>query len=271
MILLCGLLAAPLLAAPEARTMKLCDALVQAGDGKPLEIEVSGIYAVGLEAQVLYDPEEPTCRIDVQPATWIEFDPGVESSELENVLGKSRRAYVTFRGTLAGPAPIPPDDPALDARVAMVNRLAARHHYGHLSGFRTQLTVHAISNVRPVPKSVPWEVRWSQPPSHEEPVVLDAPRYPDLARRVGVSGVVELEVTVFDGVPSVKAVSGDRLLSSEAAATVRQWRFAKGTAASFKTKFTYKLEKRLTTADANPRIEMHLPSEVTITAPENGW
>lgn len=271
-ILLCGLLAAPLFAAPEARTMKLCDALVQAGDGQPLEIEVSGIYAVGLEAQVLYDPEEPACRIDVQPATWVEFDPGMpDNAELEKVLGTSRRAYVTFRGTLIGPAPVPPDDPALDARVAMVNRLAARHRFGHLNGFRTQLMVHAISNVHPVPKSVPWEVRWNQPPSHEEAAIENAPRYPDLARRVGVSGVVELDVTVLDGVPSVTGMTGDRLLSGEAAAVVKQWRFAKGTNTRFKTKFTYELEKRLSTADANPRIEMHLPREVRIIAPENGW
>jgi hypothetical protein len=272
-IILCGLLAAPLCAAPEARTMKLCDALDQVGDGQALEIEVSGIYAVGLEAQVLYDPEEPACRIDVQPATWVTFDPGMaDDAELEKVLGTSRRAYVTFRGTLVGPAPIPPDDPALDPRVAMVNRLAARHRFGHLGGFRTQLTVHAISNVRPVPKSVPWEARWNQPP-RKETNVIDAPvpRYPDLAWRAGVSGVVELDVTVLDGVPSVKNVGGDRLLSSEAAATVRQWRFAKGTSTSFRTKFIYKLEKRLNTADANPRVEMHLPSEVTIIAPENGW
>jgi hypothetical protein len=230
--------------------MKLCDALVQTGDGQPLEIEVSGIYVVGLEAQVLYDPEEPACRMDIQPATWITFDPDMaDNAQLEKVLGSSRRAYVTFRGTLTGPAPIPPDDPALDPRVAMVNRVAARHRFGHLGGFRTQLTVHAISNVRPVPKSVPWEVRWNQPPSREETTVIEAqaPRYPDLARRAGVSGVVELDVTVLNGVPAVKNVKG------------------------FKTKFIYKLEKRLNTADANPRVEMHLPAEVTVIAPENGW
>jgi hypothetical protein len=271
-ILLCGLLAAPLFAAPEARTMKLCDALDQAGDGQPLEVEISGMYVVGPEAQVLYDPEEPTCRIDVQPATWVTFDPDMaDNAELEKALGTSRRVYVTFRGTLTGPAPIPPDDPALDARVAMVNRLAARHRFGHLGGFRTQLTVHAISNVRPVPKSVPWEVRWSQPPSRENIIEAPVPRYPDLAWRAGVSGVVELDVTVSDGVPSVKNVSGDRLLSSEAAATVKQWRFGKGTSTSFRTKFTYKLEKRLNTADSNPRVELHLPSEVTVIAAENGW
>jgi TonB family protein len=57
-----------------------------------------------------------------------------------------------------------------------------------------------------------------------------APVYPEIAKRMRISGVVKLEVTVdADGkVTDVKPVSGNGMLSQAAQDAVRKWRFAPG-------------------------------------------
>jgi TonB family protein len=57
-----------------------------------------------------------------------------------------------------------------------------------------------------------------------------APVYPEIAKRMRISGVVRLEVTVNpDGtVSDVKPVSGNGVLSQAAQDAVRKWRFVPG-------------------------------------------
>jgi TonB family protein len=57
-----------------------------------------------------------------------------------------------------------------------------------------------------------------------------APVYPEIAKRMKVSGVVKLDVTVdAEGkVTDVKEVSGNHTLSIAAEEAVRKWRFAPG-------------------------------------------
>jgi TonB family protein len=59
-----------------------------------------------------------------------------------------------------------------------------------------------------------------------------APVYPEIAKRMRISGVVKLEVTVDpDGkVTDVKPISGNGMLSQAAQDAVRKWRFAPGPA-----------------------------------------
>jgi TonB family protein len=61
-----------------------------------------------------------------------------------------------------------------------------------------------------------------------------APTYPELARRMKISGLVKLEATVdADGkVTSVKTVSGSKALSQAAEDAVSKWKFVPGSAAS---------------------------------------
>jgi len=61
-----------------------------------------------------------------------------------------------------------------------------------------------------------------------------APVYPELARRMHISGVVKLDVKVApDGsVSDVKATNGNQLLTSAAEEAVRKWKFAQADAAS---------------------------------------
>jgi TonB family protein len=57
-----------------------------------------------------------------------------------------------------------------------------------------------------------------------------APIYPDIARRMKISGAVKIEATVDpDGkVSEAKTVSGNRILAPAAEDAVRKWKFAPG-------------------------------------------
>ena len=59
-------------------------------------------------------------------------------------------------------------------------------------------------------------------------ISLPAPAYPDMARRAGASGVVEVEVVIdINGkVISAKATSGPALLRQAAEEAVSQWQFS---------------------------------------------
>jgi TonB family protein len=56
------------------------------------------------------------------------------------------------------------------------------------------------------------------------------PVYPEIARRMRISGVVHVEVTVAaDGsVLNVKAINGNKMLSPAAEDAVRHWKFVPG-------------------------------------------
>lgn len=57
-----------------------------------------------------------------------------------------------------------------------------------------------------------------------------APVYPEIAKRMRVTGMVRLDVTVDAAgkVTDVKAVSGNNVLAEAAQEAVRKWRFAPG-------------------------------------------
>ncbi len=57
-----------------------------------------------------------------------------------------------------------------------------------------------------------------------------APVYPEIAKRMRITGVVRVEATVeADGkVSGVKTISGNRALSTAAEDAVRQWKFVPG-------------------------------------------
>ncbi len=57
-----------------------------------------------------------------------------------------------------------------------------------------------------------------------------APVYPEVAKRMKITGVVKMEAVVdADGkVKDVKTIAGSRMLAISAEEAVRQWRFASG-------------------------------------------
>jgi Gram-negative bacterial TonB protein C-terminal len=250
-----------------------CGALQTVEPGDRIPVCLTGIYLVGPEHQLFYDPKQPSCEANIQPSTWVEFGPGEPHNEvLERLLKQSGRAFVTLLGELYGPGPAGPDDSSLAPNVALANRVEGRR-YGHLNAFRTKLVVDKILSVAPVPTSQPWDAVWADPTGAQRLAVLAArvPWYPALARRAGISGAVVAEVLVKDGqVVSVDMKSGDRALIAGTVANIDTWRFEPGTNATFTTTFVYQLERRAA-GDEGPRIELHLPDSVTVTAASYDW
>src|SRR5437588_6267656 len=119
--------------------MSLCAALASVDRGQQLRVVVSGVYAFSYEHAWLYDPNQLLCEADVKPHTAIEFAPGFDPTPLSKFI-RDGRAYVTFEGTLFGPAPLEPDNPKLPDKWSAGLRMGDSR-YGHMSAYRTQLRV----------------------------------------------------------------------------------------------------------------------------------
>jgi hypothetical protein len=147
--------------------------------------------------------------------------------------------------------------------------------YGHLNSFRTRFVVDAVVEAKPVPASVSWDswdMTWHKPDASLDFESAEAPRYPPFASRAGLSGKVESEVKVSSGkVVETEVKTGDRMLSMEAVANIRTWKFPSGVTSTFTSKFVYLLEKGPRRPDRNPKIELEYPFLVKVTAPYFGW
>jgi len=68
---------------------------------------------------------------------------------------------------------------------------------------------------------------WGQDEIARRAKVKPAPAYPELARRMNITGAVKLQVTVDRGgaVKNVKVVGGHPLLAGAAIDAVKKWRF----------------------------------------------
>lgn len=253
-------------------TLDLCEALEGIGADQRQTVVVSGIYAVGFEASVLYSPKQPTCFTNVQPVTWVEFAEGTERTDsLVSILKRTDRALVTLKGELHGPRGAGPDDVSKPLYVAHASRVGARG-YGHLNAFRTKLVVLEVLSAIAVPTSIPKDATWREQPERMPDVVsAEVPRYPQMAQVAGISGTVFVEVTVKDGrVVKVERKSGDRLLAQGASANIETWRFKPTTSAIFLTTFVYSLERRRA-GDRGTRVEVALPETVRVVAPQDDW
>jgi hypothetical protein len=249
--------------------------LSQLKDGESLDVQLTGVYIAGYEISAFYDPKQPICPDDVQPSTWAELSgKGGALGELEALLLKHRRALVTVKGVLQGPPGAGPDDPKLPTLVAFANRSGGRR-FGHLGMFRTRLTITDVVSAEEVPETESHSLVHSRPPREGQlaaPISAKVPEYPPLARNIGLSGAVELEVKVSNGlVVGARLLSGDRLLAGGAEADVKTWRFPETTNLSFITIFSYELERRSYGSSQNSTCELDLPSRVTVRAPLNRW
>jgi hypothetical protein len=252
----------------------LCQALADADDGSKTLVTVSGIFVAGGERQILYDPDQRICPVDVQEITAIQFERYASlDPRFRRIVDRDGRAFVTFEGVSFGPAPAAPDILALPPMAAFANRVAGRR-YGHLSAFRTQLLVKRVVDFRPVPATVPdYGDSAPPPPVASAPVIrfAETPHYPEFARRAGISGIVRLQVTVKGGKVDSTVIAGDRLLAEDSRKNVATWRIDGERDWSFETTFTYVLEKRATGANPNVTIELRLPESVKVVAPVLGW
>jgi hypothetical protein len=257
---------------PKQPATTLCAALTSVDRGQELPIVVSGIY--GYEAQILWDPRQPSCEEDVQPSTWVEFAKGVENTALlTKLMDEDRRAYVTLEGTLFGPAPLHPDFLRLADQLSASYRTEGTT-YGHMNAFRTKLVVTRVDAAARVPESTPWNwVRDRPGASRRDLQLLHAglPLYPDGARIAGLQSEVQVEVILKGGkVAATHVIAGDRALAAAAVANIQTWTFFPEIDETFITRFVYVLGRRFGQQN-DQQIELHIPSLVTITAPRNGW
>ncbi len=257
----------------QEEVLYLCSALVRANAGQRIPVRLSGVILSGMEQQVFFDPDYPLCPWDVQPSTWVEVSsqaPG--RNVLDRILEASHSASVTIRGELYGPKPLGPEDLSVNPIVAYANRVSGRR-YGHLDGFRTKLVVNEVLEAHPAPREIAARVIRFR--TEEKPplvVAAEVPKYPEMARRAGISGEVVLKVVVQAGkVISTKLLSGERLLGAEAAANIETWQFRPETSKTLTTTFVYHLEQRPTGSSANARIELQLPLLIRVTAAKEGW
>lgn len=252
----------------------VCSVLQMIEPGDRIFVTVAGIYSQGYEHRIFYDGNQPLCDGEVQPSTWVEFATGkTAAGELEEILRRSRRASVVFRGEIFGPALLGPDDSTLPVNVAYANRIADRR-YGHLSSFRTKLVVSEVVEAKPVPDATPWGGVWHKPPAATEVLTVKQaamPKYPALARRAGLEGIVLVEVTVENGeVVATSVVAGDRLLSASAVSDIETWKFAEELQARFITTFSYQLRTRAVDA-SDSQVVAELPRRVTVMASADNW
>jgi TonB family protein len=256
-------------------TMSLCAALQNVDRGQQLPIVVSGVYVVGYETQILYDPNQVSCDEDVQPLTWVEFAKGVEISPLlTKLLQEDHRAHVTFEGTLFGPSALEPDNPKLPDKWSASYRLGDTHH-GDQNAFRTKMVVTRVDASARVSASTPvGQGRYRSPPPQRATDLLhaDLPTYPYGARLAGLEGEVEVEVTLKDGkvVGTRVIAAGDRALAAAAVENIQTWRFSPDITETFTTRFVYVLDRRFGQLSSQ-KIELEIPTLVKITAPRNGW
>jgi hypothetical protein len=247
--------------------LSLCQALEQVKAGDHQILTVSAIYMSGAEDSFLYDPK---CHAG-EPSTWVELTPNLKNEhDLERILKKSNnRAYVQFEGDFFGPKSINPDTSIPD-----VLRKSGRH-YGHLGGYKTMLLVHAIKQVKPVPQEIPF-FHWpngsavSEATGNELPVVThaDVPSYPPMARIAHITGTVQIEVTIKNGVMAITEVKSPAppILVNATLENLKTWKFASDANAAFRITYIYEVEREGTALPGNPRIEMQLPNLIKITA-----
>jgi hypothetical protein len=92
----------------------------------------------------------------------------------------------------------------------------------------------------------------------------DEPVYPSRARAAQIAGITQVKVTVRDGkvVETVKSGPPIPFLYFAMIQNIRNWRFDPSVNASFVTRFTYQIDKRLA---QDTKIEAQLPQQATIT------
>lgn len=115
----------------------------------------------------------------------------------------------------------------------------------------------------------------------------DIPLYPAAARSAHLTGTVEIQVTVENGVvadatlklgtvQSQVAAEKTRVnenqgrflpyLSLPSLANIKTWQFGPEERGTFIVKYVYRIEGEETSLPENPKVELHLPYLVTVTA-----
>ena len=107
------------------------------------------------------------------------------------------------------------------------------------------------------------------PQPHLIVVHADVPLYPPVGRAAALQGDVYLDVRIEGGqvaAVSVARSEGGRVLEVAAATNAQTWRFAEGADGFLRVHYRYRLASEVTDALENDRVELDLPTSVTIVA-----
>ena len=123
------------------RVLSLCELVDNWKDHNRREVRVRAIYAVGAEQTVLYDPG---CR-GGKDLTYVEFRPHTRraTKRLDQLVAKSRRAWVILDGVFYGPELYRNVDPKLPAPIRERLEKSPRR-YGHMDSMETMISVTRI-------------------------------------------------------------------------------------------------------------------------------
>lgn len=97
---------------------------------------------------------------------------------------------------------------------------------------------------------------------------VEPPTYPAIARAAHIAGNVEVQVTVKQGsVIKVEVKSSKSpFLTNPTIANIKTWQFDPAASATFRVKYSYRIEGNETLLPESPRLELDLPRSVTIIA-----
>lgn len=110
--------------------------------------------------------------------------------------------------------------------------------------------------------------RSTQATPYPKLIQAELPLYPPIAQAAHIAGAVEIQVTVEKGAvvdAQVKSQSSP-YLSNPSVANVKTWQFQPGDRTTFLVKYVYRIEGEQTSVPENPKVELDLPSLVTVTA-----
>lgn len=253
----------------ESKPIPLCRALERLEPRDQIPVVVSGIYAM----DYFYDPEEPECRLNVEPRTCVEFSEGLHRPpEFDSLHRESLRVFATFSGILYGSAF---DPQSKNPNIPFPGRLAAVNHRYCANLNPTKLVVSSILGFDQVPVDEPWQgssPSYGKISSQPYPIEMELPVYPVVARNLRVEGFVILSVQVTSGeVAEVEVQFGDPELVKQAAANVQTWHFSEDVTTTLTVEYEFRLEKRPASEGVNPSLEMRLPSYVLVTGPSKDW
>ena len=252
----------------------LCEALSLVGAGGSVPVLLTGVYDVGVEHSVLYDPEARSCPEDVQPETWLAVGPEVKVPDsLKMLLAAHGRALVSVRGRLLGPKPARADLSADPAWLTIPQRVTGLR-YGHNNYWRTARCQRV---------SFRGAGRREHPALRDEPCQASGSSSANRCRRciAGISKCRTCGRHIRNGSSQsrgsqrrhlvTKADLRRRLLAEEASRNIRTWRFSARDSVTFEASYKYVLENRPAGSDLNTHVDARLPLLVVVVAPTDRW
>ena len=247
----------------------LCRALERLDLRDQIPVVISGIYL----HNYFYDPNEPSCELDVDPAICIEFAEDTRLPREFVELHKDSRVRATFQGILFGPTFDPQTN---DPVIPTAARIAAASRSRHCANmYAAKLVVDTILDYERVPETMPWDGPTPQDQNivnQPFPIEMRLPGYPKIARTLGAEGSVLVEIYVSEGaVTATRVQYGDPLLAEAVIDNVTTWRFESNLNTVLNVEFEFRLERRSSSRGTNPRYEMELPSFVRVIGTYRRW